>query len=314
MALLESIFLSLVNFDAMKKSNLKYCIFLASAILLTACLRLDSNVFNKLETTSYGLDSYTGEREISDLPNTYSVEDSKIHLFTLESNDDGNKAKIYAIYLGDIDSIATDTVIMYCHGNKFHMDLYWNRAKLLAHVGGTHHYGVLMIDYRGYGMSEGTPTESGIYADVDAALSWLKSKGLSNDRLVMYGFSLGSAPATELTAHPRSMTPMKLILESPFASSEVMVQDASALALPGSYFTNVKIDNEEEIKLVHQPFCWLHGINDDFLSIETHGEPVFRNHPGPIKEAHRVVGGVHNDVPRALGYAEYARTIDSFIK
>ena len=65
---------------------------------------------------------------------------------------------------------------------------------------------------------------------------------------------------------------------------------------------------------IHQPLCWLHGVKDDFLSITTHVGPVSRNHPGPLKEAHRVAGGARNDVPRALGYAEYARVIDTFIK
>lgn len=82
------------------------------------------------------------------------------------------------------------------------MDFYWSRVQLLANTGGKNHYGVLMVDYRGYGLSEGKPTEEGLYADVDARLQWLKTSWLSNERLVMYGFSLGSAPATKSTAAP----------------------------------------------------------------------------------------------------------------
>ena len=91
------------------------------------------------------------------------------------------------------------------------MDFYWQRAKLLANVGGKNKYGVLMIDYRGYGMSEGKPSEEGMYTDVNTALNWLKKSGLTNDRLVMYGFSLGTAPACELTANTRDMVPSILI-------------------------------------------------------------------------------------------------------
>ena len=77
---------------------------------------------------------------------------------------------------------------MYCHGNKWHMDFYWQRAKLLAHTNGKNKYGVLMMDYRGFGMSEGDPTENGMYADVNACMKWLKDKGLTNSRLIIYGF------------------------------------------------------------------------------------------------------------------------------
>ncbi len=293
---------------------MKKLLYFISIITLAGCLRLDSNLYNSAEITQYELDNYTGEREIADLPSEYNIPSSLIHQFTLISNDEGEEAKIYGIYLGDTTMIATDTVIMYCHGNKNHMDLYWNRAKLLANVGGKNRYGVLMIDYRGFGMSEGESTESGMYADVDAALAWLKEKGLSNDRLALYGFSLGSAPATELTAHPRAMTPHWLLLESPFASAEVMVQDASQLALPASYFTNLSINNAEEIEWVQQPFYWLHGVDDDFLNIETHGQVVFHHYQGSYKEAHKINGGLHNDVPRAMGYANYAESIFSFLK
>jgi hypothetical protein len=62
------------------------------------------------------------------------------------------------------------------------------------------------------------------------------------------------------------MNPSKLILEAPFASAETMIQDASGLALPSEFFTTLKINNAEEIKSVTQPFCWIHGEDDDFFS------------------------------------------------
>ena len=52
-----------------------------------------------------------------------------------------------------------------------------------------------------------------MYQDADACLRWLESRGLTNDRLIIYGYSLGSAPTCELTANPRSMSPNKIILE-----------------------------------------------------------------------------------------------------
>lgn len=283
---------------------------------LTSCLRLDNNLFNPNSTkiTEYKLDNYTGDSDFR-LDVSYQIPDSLIHIFQLSSQaaDESNATMIYALYIGNLDSISTDTVMMYCHGNRDHMDFYWERAKLLANSKTKNRFGVMMIDYRGYGLSEGVPTEDGLYADVDAALKWLKIKGLTDDRLVMYGFSLGSAPATKLSVGTYSMKPAKLLLEAPFASAEVMVQDASGLAMPGTFFTDLEINNAEEIKKVPQPFFWIHGEADDFLNVDTHGAIVYSNYNGTYKEAHRIANAGHGTIPATMGFQNYLNIVGNFI-
>lgn len=290
--------------------------FIIACVVLAGCARLDDNLFNPNEhkITGYNLDAYTGEVDFH-LAASYAIPEDKVHLFTLESKAEKDAAptKIYAVYIGDIARIATDTVIMYCHGNKDHLDFYWPRAQLLANAGGRNRYGVLMVDYRGYGLSEGKPTEEGLYADVDAGLQWLKSKGLTGDRLVLYGFSMGSAPATRLTAQPRSLRPAKLMLEAPFADAEVMVQDATGLALPGAFVTDLRINNAEQVKTVQQPLFWIHGLSDDFLNVNTHGRLVYDNHRGTWKEAHLVPGAGHSNVPFIMGFQDYLTAVNNFI-
>jgi pimeloyl-ACP methyl ester carboxylesterase len=110
------------------------------------------------------------------------------------------------------------------------------------------------------------------------------------------------------------MQPSKIIIEAPFASAEVLVQDAALLAMPGSYFVNVKIDNAEEIKKVNVPLLWIHGEADSFLSIHTHGEVVYNNYQGPSKTAVRVPGGDHEDTPFIMGYSNYLAEILQFIE
>lgn len=291
-------------------------IFIIALVLLSSCLRLDDNLYNVTDKIKeYKLDNYTGENDFV-LDNSYFIHDSLIHLFDLSSKtpSESSSTTIKAIYIGSLSKIKTDTVIMYCHGNKWHMDFYWQRAKLLAHTVGKNHYGVLMIDYRGYGLSDGKATEEGLYADVDAALQWLKLNGLSDQRLIMYGFSMGTAPVCELTNKPRSMTPAKFILEAPFASADVMANDGSGLNMPGSFFTNLKIDNAEEVKTISQPFCWIHGTNDNFLNIKTHGELVYKNYNGSYKEAHRVDGADHGEIPVKMGFDNYLNTLSTFIR
>src|SRR5229473_2324714 len=80
--------------------------------------------------------------------------------------------------------------------------------------------GVLMLDYRGYGRSEGTPTEQGTYQDADAALAYLRgTPEVDPAGVVLYGQSLGAAVAVELATRERVRA---LILEGPFASVPAM--------------------------------------------------------------------------------------------
>ncbi len=289
------------------------CLLILST--LNACLRLDSNLYNPEKSSEYLLDEYAGNKEI-DLDPKYDIDESNVTLFTLESQaaDEDTATTIWAMYVGDTSRISTDTIIMYCHGNARNMDAYYPRVKLLANAGHKHRYGVMQFDYRGYGMSEGWETEEGMYTDLNTCLLWLKEHGLTDDRLIIYGFSLGSSCATELTANPRALQPSKLMLEAPFASSDVMAQDAGVLAMPASFFTDVKIDNAEEIKKVEEPFLWIHGMEDSFLNIETHGEVVYKNYQGSYSKAIRVPLAIHSNVPEIYGYETYLHDVLEFIE
>lgn len=283
-------------------------------VLQTSCnKRLDDFLFNPSQIDEYKLDNYDGPVSL-DLEGNYFVPQSMIHKFSFPIEWEGEVLNIHAIYTGDLNSINTDTVIMYCHGNRDHMDFYWPRQKIYSHLGHITRFGVLMIDYPGYGLSEGEITEENMYVSVDGALKWLKSQGLTDDRLVMFGFSLGSAPVCKVAGEKNfAMNPSKIILEAPFASAEKMIQDAALLAMPSSYFVNLKIENAEQIKNVSVPLLWMHGEADDFLEISKHGEVVYKNYGGPSKTAVRVPGGGHESTPTILGYENYSAAILEFI-
>ena len=55
----------------------------------------------------------------------------------------------------------------------------------------------------------------------------------------------------------------KLILESPFASTDLLAQESTLIEVSASYITELEFDNSEKIKQVSQPFMWLHGTEDD---------------------------------------------------
>lgn len=292
----------------------KGIILIACFFVLISCKkRLDDFLFNADNSiTEYKLDFYEGEKTI-EVTGSYFIPDHMIHQFAYAIEDEGKELEIQAIFTGDITRIDQDTVLLFCHGNRDHMDHYWPKQKVYSHLGKLARFGVLMIDYPGYGLSDGKTTEENMYASVEGALDWLKERGLTDDRLVMIGFSLGSAPTCKIAAGDFSMKPSKMVLEAPFASAEVMVQDAAALAMPSSFFVDLKIDNAEQVKNTDVPLLWLHGTEDDFLTIEKHGEVVYKNHQGAFKEAHRIPGAGHSSVPTFMGLDEYSKTILDFI-
>jgi pimeloyl-ACP methyl ester carboxylesterase len=294
---------------------MRYLVFIFLTVLFSSCLKLDSNLYNKKKLSEYQLDNYTGEQDFV-LDASYAIPAANITIFTVPSQASGEKTatNIKFVYIGNPAKITSDTVILYCHGTKWHNDFYWQRAKLLAHVNGKNRYGVLMMDYRGYGASDGEPSEEGMYADVDACMTWLKDKGLNGERLIIYGFSLGSAAATELCSKVRTLRPSKLILEAPFGSAAIMVQDASHLNMPAEYFTDLKIDNAEEIKQVTQPFLWIHGNNDNFLSYKTHGEVIYKNYKGLYNEKFIVEGADHSEIPEKMGFEKYLEVLGKFVR
>ena len=305
----------------MKK--LALTILLSSFLLgFNSCKKnLNDNLFNASKLEEYKLDDYGGTVDFK-LNSDYDIPDSSVHVFPIwsKTENETDSTKIWAVYIGNYkkvgtkELIANDSVIVYFHGNKDHMDFYWQRAKLLAHTGGKLNFGVLMIDYRGYGMSEGKSTEETMYADAIAAISWMKRKGVGAQKFVIYGFSLGCAPATYTTLYlPPTYKPLCIALEAPFASVATLVNDGAALNLDPIFFSSFKCDNNARIKKIQQPFYWIHGTKDKFIPIETNGEVLFKNYTGTISQAQRVEGADHSDVPQTVGFAKYNQLLHSFI-
>ena len=235
---------------------------------------------------------------------------------------DGNSTEtISGLYVGDSTKISNNTVIVYCHDKFGNIDYYWQRIKLLAKLG-LDEYGILIIDYRGYGTSSGTTTEGSMNADVAAAIRWLENKGLTSDRLILYGYGLGSAPVVEIAANPRTLNPAKIILEAPIASIELLLQDALYQTVPADFFTGLKFNNADKIQNVTQPLLWFHGGQDDIYPVE-HGQLVFDSHPGvegTQKLGFRIKNADHDNIPAKISplesdsYNQYLLDIRTFFE
>jgi uncharacterized protein len=150
-------------------------------------------------------------------------------------------------------------VIAYFHGNGGHIGYRVERLRRFAHNG----FGVLMLEYRGYGGNPGTPTEEGLYADAAAALDFLLRDGITPNRLVLYGESLGSGVAVYQAAQREIGA---LILEAPFTSVAEIAQYHYSF-VPASLLLRDRFDSLSRIGNVKAPILLLHGDRDRVVPV-----------------------------------------------
>jgi pimeloyl-ACP methyl ester carboxylesterase len=295
----------------MKKS----LIYIIVGVLVASCTKpnLDALAFPSEKLDVYEFENYNAGS--GTVPEIYDVTADNYTLVSMTSVDaaTGDEYLIYGVYIGEMATMATDTVIMYCHGQSKHMDAYWPRATLLANLVEKHHYGVFMMDFRGYGMSEGNSTEQGLYEDVDASIDWLIANGAQQEQTFYYGFSLGCIPVIDRAAYRTDFKPAKIILESPLASVDNLAQSSLILNVDPAFVSTLEFENAEKIKDVSAPLLWFHGVEDDYIEINN-GELIYENHTGSHKEAVRVTGAGHGDIPGIYGYANYIITLENYIK
>jgi len=163
-------------------------------------------------------------------------------------------------------------VIVYFHGNGGHIGYRAARLRWFAGYG----YGMLMVEYRGYGGNLGTPSEAGFHTDGAAALDFLSSCGITPNRIVLYGESLGSGVAVRLAAQREVVG---LILEAPFTSVAEVAQYHYSF-MPAAAMVWDRFDSLSRIGNVRAPILFLHGERDRVVPIRF-GRALFDAAPEP---------------------------------
>jgi hypothetical protein len=179
-------------------------------------------------------------------------------------------------------------VVAYFHGNGGHIGYRIQRLLRFARQ----EFGVLMLEYRGYGSNPGTPSEAGFYADGRAALAFLEREGVAPNRLVLYGESLGSGVAVQLAAQHDVAA---LILEAP-PTSVAEVAQCHFPYVPAARLVTDRFDSLSRIGKVRAPILVLHGENDRVVPIRF-GRALFNAAPEP-KEGWFVPDAGHEDLVR----------------
>lgn len=207
--------------------------------------------------------------------------------------------QLHAFYLPSPASRA----ILFLHGNAGNASHRLPNAAQLAQLGAD----VLLLDYRGYGRSQGRPSEDGVYADARAALAYLlEERGFPEDRVVLFGRSLGGAVAVDL-AQDRALA--GVILESTFPSAASVARlslGRLVAALVGDRFAS-----DRKIARLHSPLLVLHGDRDRVIPFAL-GRRLYALAPEP-KEFAIVAGAGHNDTTQ-VGGRPYFERIAGFLE
>jgi fermentation-respiration switch protein FrsA (DUF1100 family) len=198
---------------------------------------------------------------------------------------------------------APRATLLFFHGNA------GNLSHRLESIGLFHELGlaVFIIDYRGYGESEGDPTEAGTYRDAAAAWRYLvERRQIAAQEIVIFGRSLGAAIAADLASHTR---PAALIIESAFTSVPNMAARLYPW-LPVRWLSRYRYNTQHSLETITCPLLVIHSREDDIIPF-SEGEQLFAHarEPKQFLELH----GGHND-GFLVSREAYQRGLDEFLQ
>ncbi|MBI3696360.1 MAG: alpha/beta hydrolase [Acidobacteria bacterium] len=188
---------------------------------------------------------------------------------------------------------------LYLHGNGGNLTFRADAMQAIPSAGSS----LLMLDYRGYGRSQGSPSEKGLYADAEAGYQHLLAAGYAPERIVVYGESLGTAVAVDLAARHKVAG---VVLQAPFTSARDVAWRVLPLLGPMLVWG---FDSKRKIPGIGVPLLILHGDRDEVIAFDL-GRALFAAAREP-KWFWTVRGAGHNDLIEVAG-AEYAQRLREF--
>ena len=200
-------------------------------------------------------------------------------------------------------------VVLYLHGNGLNVGANVEHANRFHRLG----LSVFLIDYRGYGQSQGDfPTESQVYQDAQLAWDYLvKKRGINPNQIYIYGHSLGGAIAIDLAVrHPEAAG---LIVEGSFTSTRAMVDFQKGLyrMFPIDLLLTQRFDSIAKVDRLQIPVLFIHGTADYIVPVEM-GRKLFDAAPEP-KQLYIVPDAGHNNLAQFAG-AEYLQRVRLFLE
>ncbi len=195
-----------------------------------------------------------------------------------------------------------ERTLLYLHGNAGNIGDRLDKIRFLRRIG----WSLFIVDYRGYGGSEGSPTVAGVLKDTDTAYLYLtQKKKIPPEQVILFGESLGGAMAIDLA----SREPLGgMILESTFTSLRDMARFIFPI-IPTAIAPD-SLRSLSSIRRIKSPLLVIHGTKDETVPYEM-GKRLFEAAPHP-KRFYTVPGAMHNDA-YVVGNLEYLKQIEEFL-
>ena len=184
-----------------------------------------------------------------------------------------------------IPSEGAKSVILFCHGNAGNISHRLESILIFHRLG----LDIFIFDYRGYGQSQGKPSEQGTYKDAEAAWRYLiEERQVLPNEIIVFGRSLGAAVASWLA---QSHTPGALILESTFTSLADIVATLYPY-LPVRLLLRFEYNTAEYLGRADCPVLIVHSHDDEIMPF-SHGRQLFEiaRYPKEFLE----ISGAHNE-------------------
>lgn len=194
--------------------------------------------------------------------------------------------------------------LLFFHGNAGDISHRLESIRFFHELG----LSVLIVDYRGYGQSEGRPSEHGTYEDAEAAWRYLTARrGIPAEDIVLFGRSLGGPIAAWLAARHR---PAGLVIESAFTSVPDLGREIYWF-LPVRWMSRFSYATRELVRDVRCPVLVAHSRDDEIVPF-AHGRAIFEaaNEPRELLELH----GGHNEAYLRIEHGAYRDELQRFLR
>lgn len=181
--------------------------------------------------------------------------------------------------------------LIYFHGAGLNIGFNVTQAFWLRQSG----FNVLLMEYRGYGLSEGDfPTEASLYQDAETALAYVtQEKQIEESDVYLYGHSLGGAIAIDLASHHPTLG--GLIIHNSFTSmADMVARSHYARWFPVQWMLTQRFESLKKVSQLQVPMLLIHAKGDPLIPVEM-GKRLFQAAPSQRKELVLVDTDVHNN-------------------
>jgi len=199
--------------------------------------------------------------------------------------------------------VPAEMTLLWFHGNAGNISYRYDMIRAMVQLP----VDVFIIDYRGYGKSEGRPSEQGLYLDARAAWEYLATeRNVPANQVIIFGKSLGGVPAVDLAARVEAAG---LIVQSSFTSAADMA--SAVLPFLPRVLLRTRMDSLKKIQDVRCPKLFIHSRADEVVPFEL-GYRLYQAAPEP-KQFYEVNGAHHNST-YLVGAKPYFDTLRSFVE